>query len=84
MVKIARKKVQLDALLQEEVELKRKGQLYQLQNAQLREHLEPFAKIRHYYLTHRPASAKPRSPPRGAQGPARVVVECSKLNIQAS
>jgi chromosome segregation ATPase len=84
MLKITRMKVQLDALVHEETELKRKSQLYRLQNTQMREYLEPFAKIRHYYLTHKPASVKPRSPRRGLQTPARVVLECSTLNIHAS
>jgi chromosome segregation ATPase len=82
-IKSAKMKVSLDNLILEESELKRKIQLYAIQNRQLKGYLEPFTKIRHYYLTHRPGSVKIRSSPPAA-APARLVLECNKVDIQAT
>jgi hypothetical protein len=82
--KNAQMRVELAGLDREESELKQKTYLYGVQNGQLRAYLQNFPRIRHYYLTHKPVSVRPKSPSRAAPGAARLVLECNKIDIQAT
>jgi chromosome segregation ATPase len=84
-----RMKAELQRLCQEEAEIGKQAQVYESQNAQLREYLAPYPKFRRYYLAHRPRQRRRQTSDTVAHAGehptgARLVLECHKVDIQAS